>query len=301
MMINKASHAKLMKTETTIQGLHAALGPARAARKTIGFVPTMGNLHEGHIKLVQEARLRCDVVVVSIFVNPTQFGVGEDFEKYPRTLEADSKMLFDARCDILFAPAVSQIYGDTPQHTTVQVDAIADDLCGKSRPGHFTGVATIVTKLFNIVQPNIAFFGEKDYQQLAVIRHLTRDLCFPIDIIGVPTVRASTGLALSSRNGYLTEDQKIQAVTIYDTLNLLKDALLQGSRDYHQLAAIGQQKLNHAGFDVDYLEIRTPLLLLPDEQSHEWVILVAARLGKTRLIDNLSVRPHKISEQVMTR
>jgi pantoate--beta-alanine ligase len=282
-----------MKTETTIQGLHAALGSARAARKTIGFVPTMGNLHEGHIKLVQEARLRCDVVVVSIFVNPTQFGVGEDFDKYPRTLEADSKMLFDARCDILFAPAVQQMYGDAPQHTTVQVDAIADDLCGKSRPGHFTGVATVVTKLFNIVQPNIAFFGEKDYQQLAVIRHLTRDLCFPIDIIGVPTVRAADGLALSSRNGYLSEAERAQAPSIYQTMNQLKDALLQGERNYEGLMSVGRQKLSAAGFDVDYLEIRTPLLLTPTDSSNEWVILVAARLGKTRLIDNLSVRPHK--------
>ena len=284
-----------MKTETTIQGLHAALGSARAARKTIGFVPTMGNLHEGHIKLVQEARLRCDVVVVSIFVNPTQFGVGEDFDKYPRTLEADSKMLFDARCDILFAPSVQQMYGETPQHTTVQVDAIADDLCGKSRPGHFTGVATVVTKLFNIVQPNIAFFGEKDYQQLAVIRHLTRDLCFPIDIIGVPTVRAADGLALSSRNGYLSEAERAQAPVIYQTMSLLKEALLQGERNYQGLMEFGRQKLTLAGFDVDYLEIRTPLLLAPTDNSTEWVILVAARLGKTRLIDNLSVRPHKAS------
>jgi pantoate--beta-alanine ligase len=284
-----------MKTETTIQGLHAALGSARAARKTIGFVPTMGNLHEGHIKLVQEARLRCDVVVVSIFVNPTQFGVGEDFDKYPRTLEADSKMLFDARCDILFAPSVQQMYTEPPQHTTVQVDAIADDLCGKSRPGHFTGVATVVTKLFNIVQPNIAFFGEKDYQQLAVIRHLTRDLCFPIDIIGVPTVRAADGLALSSRNGYLSEAERAQAPVIYQTMSLLKEALLQGERNYQGLMEFGRQKLTLAGFDVDYLEIRTPLLLAPTDNSTEWVILVAARLGKTRLIDNLSVRPRKAS------
>ena len=245
-----------MKTETTIQGLHAALGSARAARKTIGFVPTMGNLHEGHIKLVQEARLRCDVVVVSIFVNPTQFGVGEDFDKYPRTLEADSKMLFDARCDILFAPAVQQMYGDAPQHTTVQVDAIADDLCGKSRPGHFTGVATVVTKLFNIVQPNIAFFGEKDYQQLAVIRHLTRDLCFPIDIIGVPTVRAADGLALSSRNGYLSEQERALAPSIYKVLCQLRTAILNGQREYTMLCDASSLHLQKMGFDPDYVAIR---------------------------------------------
>ncbi|MEY2862629.1 MAG: hypothetical protein RLY58_336 [Pseudomonadota bacterium] len=279
-----------MKTETTLQGLHAALGPARAARKTIGFVPTMGNLHDGHLRLVQEARNRCDIVVVSIFVNPTQFGVGEDFENYPRTLEADSKLLFDANCDILFSPNVSQIYGDSPQHTTVQVDAIASDLCGKSRPNHFTGVATVVTKLFNIVQPNVAFFGEKDYQQLAVIRHLTRDLCFPIDIIGVPTMRATDGLALSSRNGYLTDSERQQAPLLYQTLNTIRQGLLAQPTEVETLADQGRQHLQHAGFDVDYLEIRTPLLGTPQADSREWVILVAARLGRTRLIDNLAVR-----------
>ncbi|MFZ3193575.1 MAG: pantoate--beta-alanine ligase [Moraxellaceae bacterium] len=278
-----------MKTETTLQGLHAALGAARAARKSIGFVPTMGNLHEGHLRLVQEARNRCDIVVVSVFVNPTQFGQGEDFEHYPRTLEADSKLLFDAQCDILFAPSVQQMYGDAAQQTTVQVDSVAADLCGRSRAGHFTGVATVVTKLFNIVQPNVAFFGEKDYQQLAVIRHLTRDLCFPIDVIGVPTVRAADGLALSSRNGYLSGDQRRSATTIYQTLQALATQLKQGVLDYATLCEQGAAQLAAAGFVVDYVEIRTPLLGLPDAQSTEWVILIAAKLGKTRLIDNLSV------------
>lgn len=278
-----------MKTETTLQGLHAALGAARAARKSIGFVPTMGNLHDGHLRLVQEARNRCDIVVVSIFVNPTQFGQGEDFEHYPRTLEADSKLLFDADCDILFAPSVQQMYGDGAQQTTVQVDSIAADLCGRSRAGHFTGVATVVTKLFNIVQPNVAFFGEKDYQQLAVIRHLTRDLCFPIDIIGVPTVRAADGLALSSRNGYLSVEQRDAATTIYQTLQTIAAQLKQGARDYAALCVQAAAQLTSAGFMVDYVEIRTPLLGLPDAQSTEWVILIAAKLGKTRLIDNLSV------------
>jgi len=278
-----------MKTETTLQGLHAALGAARAARKSIGFVPTMGNLHDGHLRLVQEARNRCDIVVVSIFVNPTQFGQGEDFEHYPRTLEADSKLLFDADCDILFAPSVQQMYGDGAQQTTVQVDSIAADLCGRSRAGHFTGVATVVTKLFNIVQPNVAFFGEKDYQQLAVIRHLTRDLCFPIDIIGVPTVRAADGLALSSRNGYLSVEQRHAATTIYQTLQTIAAQLKQGALDYAALCAQAAAQLTSAGFMVDYVEIRTPLLGLPDAQSTEWVVLIAAKLGKTRLIDNLSV------------
>lgn len=278
-----------MKTETTLQGLHAALKVARAARKSIGFVPTMGNLHEGHLRLVQEARNRCDLVVVSVFVNPTQFGQGEDFEHYPRTLEADSKLLFDAQCDILFTPSVQQMYGDGEQKTTVQVDSIAADLCGRTRVGHFTGVATVVAKLFNIVQPNVAFFGEKDYQQLAVIRHLTRDLCFPIDIIGVPTVRAADGLALSSRNGYLTAEQRQVAVTIYQTMQAIATQLRSTVPDFAALIDYGQTRLTDAGFVVDYVEIRTPLLGIPDAQSAEWVILVAAKLGKTRLIDNLSV------------
>lgn len=278
-----------MKTETTLQGLHAALKVARAARKSIGFVPTMGNLHEGHLRLVQEARNRCDLVVVSVFVNPTQFGQGEDFEHYPRTLEADSKLLFDAQCDILFTPSVQQMYGDGEQKTTVQVDSIAADLCGRTRVGHFTGVATVVAKLFNIVQPNVAFFGEKDYQQLAVIRHLTRDLCFPIDIIGVPTVRAADGLALSSRNGYLTAEQRQVAVTIYQTMQAIATQLRSTVTDFAALIDYGQTRLTDAGFVVDYVEIRTPLLGIPDAQSAELVILVAAKLGKTRLIDNLSV------------
>lgn len=279
-----------MKTETTIQGLHAALGPARAARKSIGFVPTMGNLHEGHLRLVQEARNRCDIVVVSIFVNPTQFGEGEDFGSYPRTLETDSKLLFDADCDILFAPSVQQIYGDGPQHTTVQVNAITQDLCGKSRPGHFTGVATVVTKLFNIVQPNVAFFGEKDFQQLAVIRHLARDLCFPVDVIGVPTMRAVDGLALSSRNGYLSSDERVLAPRIYQVLQQIGAGLIAQSDTPDNMLAQAHQQLSEAGFVVDYLDIRTPLLGQIHADSQEWVILVAAKLGKTRLIDNLHVR-----------
>ena len=181
------------------------------------------------------------------------------------------------------------MYGDGAQQTTVQVDSIAADLCGRSRAGHFTGVATVVTKLFNIVQPNVAFFGEKDYQQLAVIRHLTRDLCFPIDIIGVPTVRAADGLALSSRNGYLSVEQRHAATTIYQTLQTIAAQLKQGALDYAALCAQAAAQLTGAGFMVDYVEIRTPLLGLPDAQSTEWVVLIAAKLGKTRLIDNLSV------------
>ncbi len=282
-----------MRTEVTIQGLHAALTPVRASRKSIGFVATMGNLHEGHLKLVQEAHQRCDVVVVSIFVNPTQFGAGEDFASYPRTFEADSNLLAEAKCDILFAPSIEEIYGTEPQKTTVQVDALANDLCGNSRAGHFTGVATVVTKLFNIVQPNVALFGEKDYQQLAIIRHVARDLCFDIDVIGVPTVRAENGLALSSRNGYLSENELALAPAIYATMQHIQQQILatadQNKLDFVALAKQGRRTLEAQKFVVDYVEIRNPDLSPADKLGTKWVVLVAAKIGKTRLIDNLTI------------
>lgn len=282
-----------MRTEVTIQGLHAALTSVRGARKSIGFVPTMGNLHEGHLKLVQEASQRCDVVVVSIFVNPTQFGAGEDFSTYPRTFEADSNLLAEAECDILFAPSVTEIYGDQPQQTTVQVNSLADELCGKTRPGHFTGVATVVSKLFNIVKPDVALFGEKDYQQLAIIRHLARDLCFDVDVIGVPTVRAENGLALSSRNGYLSEEELMLAPAIYATMQSIQQQIIAttdlSSLNFTELAEQGRKTLESQNFVVDYVEIRNPDLSPADHQSEKWIILIAAKLGKTRLIDNMTV------------
>lgn len=290
-----------MRTEVTIQGLHAALSPVRAARKSIGFVPTMGNLHEGHLKLVQEANQRCDVVVVSIFVNPTQFGAGEDFSTYPRTFEADSNLLAEVNCDILFAPSVEEIYGDQPQQTTVQVNSLASELCGNTRPGHFTGVATVVSKLFNIVKPDVALFGEKDYQQLAIIRHLARDLCFDIDVIGVPTVRAENGLALSSRNGYLSQDELTLAPAIYATMQHIQQQILaakdQSQLNFADLAKQGRKTLESQKFVVDYVEIRNPDLSPADKEGSKWVILIAAKLGKTRLIDNLTViRPTEVIE-----
>lgn len=277
-----------MKTETTIQGLAAALAPARLARKTIGFVPTMGNLHQGHLNLVREAKRRCDVVVVSIFVNPIQFGEGEDFETYPRTLDADSQLLAEVGCDVIFAPTVQQMYGEHPRKTTVTVQGVTEVLCGQSRPGHFDGVATVVTKLFNIVQPDSAFFGQKDWQQLAVIRAMTRDLNLPIDIVGVPIARADDGLALSSRNGYLSTEQRQRAPLIYQTLLQAKQALEQGEA----LATVllnAETKLANAGFDVDYLAAYTPDLLAIDTFTQDVVLFVAAKLGHTRLIDNLYV------------
>ncbi|GAA5632551.1 pantoate--beta-alanine ligase [Acinetobacter sp. NRRL B-65365] len=277
-----------MKTETTIQGLTASLSPARSSKKLIGFVPTMGNLHEGHLTLVRAAKKICDVVVVSIFVNPIQFGAGEDFESYPRTLEQDSRLLADADCDIIFAPTVEQMYGTQPRLTNISVGEITDDLCGKSRPGHFDGVAVVVTKLFNIVQPDFAFFGQKDYQQLAVIRQLVQDLNMPLEVIGVPIVRAEDGLALSSRNGYLTEEQRAIAPTIYQSLKQAEQQLHEGQALNQVLANISAQ-LTQAGFVVDYVEARQTNLQPIAQFDQNLVLFVAAKLGATRLIDNLQI------------
>ena len=278
-----------MKTETTIHGLTASLAPTRAAKKTIGFVPTMGNLHEGHLTLVREAKKLCDLVVVSIFVNPIQFGVGEDFDSYPRTLEQDSLLLADVGCDIIFAPSVEQMYGTQPRLTNISVGKITDDLCGKSRPGHFDGVAVVVSKLFNIVQPDYAFFGQKDYQQLAVIRQLVQDLNMPLEVIGVPIVRAEDGLALSSRNGYLSKAQRAIAPTIYQQLQHAEQQLRAGERLSQVLANISNQ-LTQAGLVVDYVEARQPNLQAIDQFNQDVVLFVAAKLGATRLIDNLHIQ-----------
>ena len=277
-----------MKTETTIQGLTASLAPARSTKKLIGFVPTMGNLHEGHLTLVRAAKKICDVVVVSIFVNPIQFGAGEDFDSYPRTLEQDSRLLADVDCDIIFAPSVEQMYGTQPRLNNISVGQITDDLCGKSRPGHFDGVAVVVTKLFNIVQPNFAFFGQKDYQQLAVIRQLVQDLNMPLEVIGVPIVRAEDGLALSSRNGYLSEQQRAIAPTIYQLLKQAEQQLHEGHALAQVLESISNQ-LTQAGFVVDYVEARQTNLQPIAQFDRNVVLFVAAKLGTTRLIDNLQV------------
>ena len=278
-----------MKTETTIHGLTASLAPTRAAKKNIGFVPTMGNLHEGHLTLVREAKKLCDLVVVSIFVNPIQFGVGEDFDSYPRTLEQDSLLLADVGCDIIFAPSVEQMYGTQPRLTNISVGKITDDLCGKSRQGHFDGVAVVVTKLFNIVQPDYAFFGQKDYQQLAVIRQLVQDLNMPLEVIGVPIVRAEDGLALSSRNGYLSKAQRAIAPSIYLSLKQAEQQLRAGHALSQVLANISNQ-LTQAGLVVDYVEARQPNLQAIDQFNQDVVLFVAAKLGATRLIDNLHIQ-----------
>ena len=278
-----------MKIETSIQGVRAALKQARKAGKSVAFVPTMGNLHSGHISLIAEAKRRADYVVASIFVNPTQFGANEDFSSYPRTLDNDAGMLAEANCDLLFAPAADEMYPDGRQQaTTVQVAEITEVLCGASRPGHFTGVATVVTKLLNIIQPDMALFGEKDYQQLAVIRRLVAELCIPTSIIGMPTQRAEDGLALSSRNGFLTEAERLKAPLIYQTLTQLQAAIQAGEHGYASLTTAAKAHLTKCGFAPDYIEVCTQGLNTPESGDLDLVILLAARLGKTRLIDNLA-------------
>jgi pantoate--beta-alanine ligase len=280
-----------MNVVKTVADLRAAVSRARAEGKRIGFVPTMGNLHAGHVALVKKAGQRADCVVASIFVNPLQFGPNEDLASYPRTLAADQEKLFDAGCHLLFAPSVEEMYphGQAKQ-TIVSVPGVSEGLCGGSRPGHFDGVSTVVSKLFNMVLPDLAVFGQKDFQQLAVIRTMVRDLNMPVQIIGEPTMRAEDGLALSSRNGYLSADERATAPALYRTLNQLADAIRNGDRDYPALLAKGQQALQAAGFRPDYLEIRNATNLQPAAaDTGELVILAAAFLGRTRLIDNLLV------------
>ena len=278
-----------MNTVKTVRELRAAVARARSEGKRIGFVPTMGNLHSGHMALITKAAQRVDFVVASIFVNPLQFGAGEDLDKYPRTLAADQEQLLQAGCHLLFAPTVEQIYPDgMASQTRVSVPNLAEGLCGASRPGHFDGVATVVSKLFNMVQPDLAVFGQKDFQQLAVIRALVHDLNMPIQIIGEPTVRAADGLALSSRNGFLDEQQRAVAPVVYRTLKNIADAIVQGRRDYPALLQAQIQQLEAAGLRPDYLEIRHAQSLRPaTPEDRDLVILVAAFLGTTRLIDNL--------------
>jgi pantoate--beta-alanine ligase len=226
-----------MNTVKTVRELRAAVARARSEGKRIGFVPTMGNLHSGHVALITKATQRVDFVVASIFVNPLQFGAGEDLDKYPRTLAADQEKLLEAGCSLLFAPTVEEMYPDgMAGQTRVSVPQLSEGLCGASRPGHFEGVATVVSKLFNMVQPDLAIFGQKDYQQLAVIRALVHDLNMPIQIIGEPTVRAADGLALSSRNGFLNEEQRAVAPVVYRSLEQrLPNRSKQGERDFPAL------------------------------------------------------------------
>ncbi|EFB7640602.1 pantoate--beta-alanine ligase [Escherichia coli] len=272
----------------TLPLLRQQIRRLRMEGKRVALVPTMGNLHDGHMKLVDEAKARADVVVVSIFVNPMQFDRPEDLVRYPRTLQEDCEKLNKRKVDLVFAPSVKEIYPNgTETHTYVDVPGLSTMLEGASRPGHFRGVSTIVSKLFNLVQPDIACFGEKDFQQLALIRKMVADMGFDIEIVGVPIMRAKDGLALSSRNGYLTAEQRKIAPGLYKVLSSIADKLQAGERDLDEIIAIAGQELNEKGFRADDIQIRdADTLLEVSETSKRAVILVAAWLGDARLIDN---------------
>ena len=276
-----------MQIVNTVAELRDAVRAWRSTGEGIAFVPTMGNLHEGHLKLVSEARKKADRVVVSIFVNPTQFGAGEDFETYPRTEREDQKKLKAIGADLLFQPAVSEVYAPDVK-TVVSVTGVSELHCGASRPGHFDGVATVVCKLFNMVQPDVALFGLKDFQQLTVIRTMVRDLNIPVEIIGVETVREASGLAMSSRNGYLTAEEKTVAAKLYQSLCVARDAVLAGSQDYAEIERHALRFLLESGFQPDYFSVcRMSDLEKAGADDVELVLLAAARLSKTRLIDNI--------------
>lgn len=269
--------------------LRTALDAIRQTKPRLGLVPTMGALHAGHLRLVETALAQCDAVVVSIFVNPTQFGEGEDLDAYPRQEAADAALLEAAGADLIWAPTVDQVYPDGFA-TNISVTGVSAGLCGGSRPGHFDGVATVVAKLFNQTRPDAAFFGEKDYQQLAVIRRMARDLDFSHDIVGVPTVRDADGLALSSRNAYLTSVQRRAAVALPDNMRDAADAISKGG-DVINILEEAKAKLLSSGFhQVDYFELRNAETLENMTVFNKPArLLAAAHIGSTRLIDNIAV------------
>ncbi|WP_351118934.1 pantoate--beta-alanine ligase [Psychrobacter sp. SMN/5/1215-MNA-CIBAN-0208] len=286
-----------------ISALRTALQPYRGQRndnqnsqQRIALVPTMGNLHDGHLELVSIAKQHADIVVVSIFVNPTQFGVGEDFDSYPRTLDEDVAKLATVGADYVFAPIIDEMYPVLPPPTAVLAGEITTQLCGRSRPGHFDGVGIVVSKLFNIVQPDVAVFGQKDYQQLAIIKQLVRDLSYSIEIIGAPIVRAADGLALSSRNQYLSVTERQIAPALHQELQYLAKQLLNIEHSQQEFAALLAEtlaRITDAGFTIDYLEVKTDQLdsvpnnaAIFNAENQDLVILVAAWLGRARLLDN---------------
>jgi len=257
----------------------------------VALVPTMGNLHAGHLALVELAREHAERVVVSIFVNPTQFGEGEDFEAYPRTLERDKRHLKKTSADLIFAPSIETVYPfGLEMATKVSVPGLTQNFCGAARPGHFDGVTTVVARLFAMVQPDVAVFGQKDYQQQLVLRHMAADMSLPISVITGNTVRDDDGLALSSRNSYLSDEERANAPLLYEALTSVSSELQNGRRNFEELEASAIARLSDSGFDVDYLSIRRAQNLeVPDRDCDDLVILVAAKLGGTRLIDNVVV------------
>src|SRR5688572_23343417 len=278
-----------MQTVTSIAEVRAQVARWHEAHERVVFVPTMGNLHAGHMSLIEAARAHGDRFISSIFVNPMQFGPNEDFAHYPRTPAQDAKMLEGAGCDLLFSPEVGEIYPNGADNATrIEVPGISRILCGEFRPGHFEGVATVVAKLFHIVDPDVAIFGEKDFQQLTVIRRMVADLCLRVEIVGAPTVREADGLAMSSRNQYLSAEQRRLAPTIHRQLRQAVAALESGSRDFATIEATGRAALDGAGFRTDYFSVRDARSLAPAQpDTRHFVVLTASRLGKARLIDNV--------------
>jgi pantoate--beta-alanine ligase len=278
-----------MLTATTIAEVRRHVAEWHAAGERVVFVPTMGNLHAGHVSLIEAARKHGKRFVSSIFVNPMQFGPNEDFAHYPRTPTQDAKMLAEAGCDLMFSPEVGEIYPNGAANATrIEVPGLSSILCGEFRPGHFEGVATVVAKLFHIVDPDVAIFGEKDFQQLTVIRRMVADLCLRVEIVGAPTVREKDGLAMSSRNQYLGAEERMLAPTIYRQLQQAVTALKSGVRDFPRIEGTGRAALDSAGFRTDYFSVRDANSLAPAQpDTRNFVVLTAARLGKARLIDNL--------------
>ncbi|MBF0603580.1 MAG: pantoate--beta-alanine ligase [Nitrospirae bacterium] len=277
-----------MVTLTDRAAMHAWSREQRKRGKRIGFIPTMGALHAGHLHLVKQSLAQTDCTVVSIFVNPSQFGPKEDFDRYPRVLEADREMLAQAGCHALFHPDVTAVYPEGFQ-TTVAVEPLGSDLCGRERPGHFQGVATVVSVLLNLVQPDRAFFGLKDYQQFVIIRRLVHDLSMDVEIIGVPTVRETDGLAMSSRNRYLTDEDRRRAVAIHGAMVAAKTAFEAGEKGAARLEAIARRILIDAGIHrIQYLAVRSADTLMPVKViTAQSVVLTAVKVGTTRLIDNV--------------
>lgn len=280
-----------MQTSTDIGELRGILDRFRRQGATIGFVPTMGNLHAGHISLIEQSVKQCDFTVASIFVNPLQFAAGEDFDTYPRTLADDQIKLAEAGCDLLFTPTAEQLYPrGLEAHTKVIVPEVTRHHCGAHRAGHFDGVSTVVSILLNIVQPTVAFFGEKDFQQVAVIRKLVADLLLPVKVVSGATMREADGLAMSSRNQYLSAEHRPMAAGLYQTLQQIAGRISAGEKNFLQLQTEGLAELAQKGFRTEYLNIvRADTLEVASERDGDIVVLVAARLGQTRLIDNIRI------------
>jgi len=281
-----------MRIFHTVSGLRDALTVHRREGLRIGFVPTMGNLHQGHLALVKQARESCDIVVCSIFVNALQFGLNEDWDKYPRTYQMDCEKLTKAGCDYLFHPDDTEMYPNgLDTQSRVICPTMTDVLCGASRPGHFEGVTTVVSKLFNIVQPDEAIFGIKDYQQLAVIRRMVEDLCMPVQITAAPIYREADGLAMSSRNSYITEEERPKVVVLKDSLEWIAQQVREGARNFRELESLAIERIASTGFKTDYITVSNSKTLDPAaEDDLEITILGAIFTESARLIDNLSIR-----------